>query len=157
MGRIRIQYGIFSRIGPGPFAILWPFLLVEYPVISRSGSGFSSGSGLFEGSTRIFFQKLDPDPRHSTRIRDPSMISFQGHSVQCITLWALKSFFCLNAFLQKGNGWASTIMVLILDGTSIIGALVRSNLCYLVCLRHSIRSRAVKNRFFFVSEIISFP
>ena len=33
-------------------------------------------------------------------------------------------------------------MVLILDGNSEIGAHVRSNLCYFICLRHLIRSRA---------------
>ena len=36
--------------------------------------------------------------------------------------------------------WA---MVLILEGDSEIGAHVKSNLCYLICLRYSIRSRAV--------------
>ena len=37
-------------------------------------------------------------------------------------------------------------MVLILDGNSEKGAYVRSNLCYLICLRHFIRSRVVTNR-----------
>ena len=36
----------------------------------------------------------------------------------------------------------------ILDDNSEIGAYVRSNLCYLICLRHLIRSRAVKNQVF---------
>ena len=37
-------------------------------------------------------------------------------------------------------------VVLILDGNSEIGAHVKSNLCYLICLRRFIRSRAVKDR-----------
>ena len=36
-------------------------------------------------------------------------------------------------------------MVLMLDGSSEIGKHRRSNLCYLICLRHLIRSRAVTN------------
>ena len=50
-------------------------------------------------------------------------------------------------------------MVLIIDGISEIGAHVRSNLCYLVCVRidtgyliylsHFFRSRAVTNQIFF--------
>ena len=41
-----------------------------------------------------------------------------------------------------------TFMVLILDGNSETGAYVRSNLCYLSCLSHLIRSRAIENDFF---------
>jgi len=37
-------------------------------------------------------------------------------------------------------------MVLILNGNSEIGTHVKSNLCYLICLRHLIRSRVVTNR-----------
>ena len=37
-------------------------------------------------------------------------------------------------------------MALILDGNSEIGSHVRSNLCYLICLRHLIISGAVTNR-----------
>ena len=37
-------------------------------------------------------------------------------------------------------------MVFITDGYSIIGAHVRSNLCYLICLRLLISSRAVTNK-----------
>ena len=33
------------------------------------------------------------------------------------------------------------------DGNSKIDAHVRRNLCYLICLRHSIKSKAVTNRF----------
>ena len=43
-------------------------------------------------------------------------------------------------------------MVLILDGTSEVGAPVRSNLCYFICLRHLIKSRAVTNQIFFSSK-----
>ena len=41
-----------------------------------------------------------------------------------------------------------TVMVLILDGILEIGAQARSNLCYLISLRHLIRSTAVTNRIF---------
>ena len=37
-------------------------------------------------------------------------------------------------------------MVPLLDGNSEIGAQVRSNICYLNCIKHLIRSRAVTNR-----------
>ena len=40
-------------------------------------------------------------------------------------------------------------MVLILDGRSEMGAHVRSNLCNLICVRHLVRSGAVKNLIFF--------
>ena len=39
-------------------------------------------------------------------------------------------------------------MVLILDGNSEIGAHIRRNICYLICLMHLIRSKAVTNQFF---------
>ena len=48
-------------------------------------------------------------------------------------------------------------MVLKLDGNSDIGAPVRSSLCYLTCIKHSIVSSAVTNRIFFVQkDIFSF-
>ena len=39
-------------------------------------------------------------------------------------------------------------MVLTLDGNSEIGAHKSSNFCYLICLKHLIRSRAITYRFF---------
>ena len=39
-------------------------------------------------------------------------------------------------------------MILISDGNSEMGAYVRSNLYYSICLRHFIRSRSVTNRLF---------
>ena len=45
----------------------------------------------------------------------------------------------------------------ILYGTLEIGAHVMSNLCYLNCLRHLIRSRSVTYRIFFFSEKTYFP
>ena len=39
-------------------------------------------------------------------------------------------------------------MVLILDDNS--GVHVRSNICYLICLRHLVRSKRIKNRMFFL-------
>ena len=51
----------------------------------------------------------------------------------------------INNVRRKGQ----CMMVSILDGNSRIGAHVRSNLCYLICLRYLIRSRAVTNRIFF--------
>ena len=47
-------------------------------------------------------------------------------------------------------------MVLILDGHSDIGARVRSNLCYLICLGHLVRSRAFTNLFFLLRKDIVF-
>ena len=48
-------------------------------------------------------------------------------------------------------------MVHILDGNSEIGAQVRTNLCYLMCLLHLIRSSAVTNWIFFSPKIPFFP
>ena len=42
-----------------------------------------------------------------------------------------------------------TIMLLILDNNSEMGAHIRSNICHLICLRHFFRSRAVTNSIFF--------
>ena len=42
---------------------------------------------------------------------------------------------------------AETGTVLVLDGNSEIGAHVRSNLCYLICLKLPVIKRAVKNLF----------
>ena len=53
--------------------------------------------------------------------------------------------------------YSTQLMVLILDGNVEIGALVSSNLCYLICLRNLIRSRAVTNQFVFLrKDIFSF-
>ena len=48
-------------------------------------------------------------------------------------------------------------MVLILDGSSEIGAHVRSNLGHIICLRHLFRSRTVTNRtiFFLGKDLFS--
>ena len=48
------------------------------------------------------------------------------------------------------------IIKLVLDGNSEIVAHVGSDIGYLICLRHLIRSRAVTNQFFF-SEKTYFP
>ena len=48
-------------------------------------------------------------------------------------------------------------MVLKLDGNSEIGAHVRNNVCYYLCLWHLIKSRAVTNRFFFAPKRHIFP
>ena len=42
------------------------------------------------------------------------------------------------------------------DGNSEIGANVRSNLCDLISLRHSVRSRAITNCFFSPKGLFSF-
>ena len=44
-------------------------------------------------------------------------------------------------------------MVLKLEGNSEIGANVRSNLCYLICLQQMVRSRAVAIRIFFRKDL----
>ena len=56
--------------------------------------------------------------------------------------------------LLQRNHWIVTIIsvVFILDGNLEIGAHVRSNLCYLTCLRHLIRSKAVTNRKKFIQK-----
>ena len=47
-------------------------------------------------------------------------------------------------------------MVLILDGNPEIGTLVRSNFCYLICLRHFIRA-VITRIFFFFKKKTYFP
>ena len=60
-----------------------------------------------------------------------------------------------NFGLDNGWGYAGSVesMALILDGNSGIGAHVKNNLCYLICLRHMIRSGAVKNQIFSFEKI----
>ena len=60
----------------------------------------------------------------------------------------------LSCRFQPGN--ANAILVLILDGNPEIGANVRSNLSYLICSRHLIRSRNVTDRIFFSPKITIF-
>ena len=48
-------------------------------------------------------------------------------------------------------------MVFISDGNEELGLHARSNLCYLIFLRHSIRSRAGTNLIFFLSKKTYFP
>ena len=57
-------------------------------------------------------------------------------------------FYIVSYFLKwVTTSWTYGSMVLILDGNLEIGAPhVRSNICYLICLRHLIGSRAVTNR-----------
>ena len=43
-------------------------------------------------------------------------------------------------------------MVLVSDGNSEIGVHVRRNICYLICLRHLIRPRAVTNRIYILRK-----
>ena len=45
-------------------------------------------------------------------------------------------------------------MVLILDGNPEIGAHVRSNLCYLICLRHLIKYSGHKSDFVFSEKTL---
>ena len=47
-------------------------------------------------------------------------------------------------------------MVLLLDGNSEMVSHVRSNLCYLICLRWLIRSRKVTNQNFLLSKDLFF-
>ena len=48
--------------------------------------------------------------------------------------------------------YSTQLMVLILDGNVEIGALVSSNLCYLIWVRNLIRSRGVTNQFVFLRK-----
>ena len=59
-------------------------------------------------------------------------------------------YFMQNLSHMNMRVWKCTglSMVLILDGNSGIGAQVSSNLCYLICLRHLLRSGVFKNRIF---------
>ena len=52
--------------------------------------------------------------------------------------------------LTMSSVTAVTARVHILDGNSEIGAHARSNLCYLICVRHLNRSRGVTNPFYFM-------
>ena len=58
--------------------------------------------------------------------------------------------FSFNLFLYQIKAAGQfNILILISDGNSDIGAHVWSNICYLICLRHLFRSRAVTIFFFF--------
>ena len=53
---------------------------------------------------------------------------------------------CLYPKIRTMKFVENFVMVLILNFNSVIGAHVRSTICYLICLRHLIRSRTVTNR-----------
>ena len=74
--------------------------------------------------------------------------NFNTPSYTCSLWW----YFCISALLLL---MISRIMVLILDGNSKIGAHIRNTICYLICCRHLIRSRAITNLIF--SEKTYFP
>ena len=59
-------------------------------------------------------------------------------------------------YFKSDSKYCREFIVLILYGNSEIGAHVRNNLCYLIRLRHLIRSRAVTHLVFF-SENTDFP
>ena len=68
---------------------------------------------------------------------------------------------CNPAGIERGNSrlWSQRVdhhtpypPPLILYGDSNIGTHVRSNLCYLICLRHLLISREVTNRIFFLRK-----
>ena len=58
----------------------------------------------------------------------------------------LTRFACLYVEVSQSLEW---LMILILDGFSKLGGRVRSNICYLICVRHPFRSRVVTHRIFF--------
>ena len=61
-------------------------------------------------------------------------------------IWCASWFAYLHCFSVQ-------LMVLKVDGNLKIGGHEITNLCYLTCLRHSIRSRTVINRIFFSKNI----
>ena len=66
----------------------------------------------------FFFNRLVPDAHFFFKYGSETRCSVMDHDFQNYVLF----------------------MVLILDGNSVIGAHVRSNLCYLICVRRLIRS-----------------
>ena len=56
---------------------------------------------------------------------------------------------------KNDNNIDYTYKIIILDSNSEMGAHVRSNLCYLICIRHLIRSRAVTIVFFLREYLFS--
>ena len=58
---------------------------------------------------------------------------------------------------QKRINYSMTvkIMVLMVDGYVVIGAHVRSNLCYFIFLTNLSRSRAIRNRIFSSKDLFS--
>ena len=61
---------------------------------------------------------------------------YQLGCVHCAGVVLSAGFLCMD---DGGLTRYSGVMVLIIYGNSEIGAHVRSNLCYLICLRHSFR------------------
>ena len=68
-----------------------------------------------------------------------------------VLIGALLAHLCSLQHLHRKCNVAITTepVVFILDGKSEIGAYVRSNPCYLICLRHLIRSKTFINHIFF--------
>ena len=81
-----------------------------------------------------------------------SSFNIQNTCSSTIGLLCTESPRCLDPFhiVTYNIKGVKTIKVLILHGISEIGAHVKSNICYLICSRHLIRMRSIRNRIFFV-------
>ena len=70
-----------------------------------------------------------------------------SYVADCSHLYSLSIFACIMVvWKQRGRD----TMALITEGNSETGAHLKSNLCYLICLRHLIKLRLVTNRIFFL-------
>ena len=87
---------------------------------------------------------------HTGDEADPCSCSCQPASKRQLQLLAVKMDFNFELSGTYNVLMSVPCRVHILDGNSEIGAHVRSNLCYFICLRHLIRSRAVTYRIFFL-------
>ena len=118
-------------------------------------SGRAIKKGLFCGFTKhravvgVLYASLAPPGLWNWRMSEIN------DSYEKSLFW--KSLYLKEEFLpfQTFSGHRKSlqeIMVLISDGYSEIGTHVRSNICYLICLRHLIISRAVTKDIFLVRK-----
>ena len=102
----------------------------------------------------------DRQPTRKKIILDSVLKSTKGESISHLT----KNYMSQNPLkynfkyvnFPSARWMVMMIIALLLDGNSEIGAHVKSNLCYLICSRHLICSRADTKRIFIRKPLLSF-
>ena len=144
---------------------------IRFLFLSKVGSGFdiflskvdSGSSFLFEGRIRINpvgSAKLTKTlPRHQifphTRTRQSTSPGSSGERIRSYQRQTATK----HSLVHGSKNIKTTVIInyIILVCNSEIVAHVRSYLCYLICLRHWLRSRTVTKRIFFFSEMTFVP
>ena len=99
----------------------------------------------------LFHQKKNCLPKNDEKRHESFFLNIHLTIFKLYYNWIQLLYFCCYFMVKK----TAHIMVLIWDGNSLTVAHVRRNLCFFTCLRHLIRSRAVRNRIFPCKNLFS--